>query len=215
MPEVLFTEIPTAIVALFALMNPFPLLGIYIALTKNHTKQNRKHLLIVMVIAINLVLFAFLYTGTEILNFFGIDIAGFTVAGGFVILLIGLSMIRSDHSQKNEQQNNIPEHLENPNPISVGIVPLTIPILAGPGTISTVINLSNTFNSVTGNIAISIAIIVVTLFVFVAFSFAPIISSKLGKTGLSIITKIMGLILMALAFDMLAKGITGLFPALS
>lgn len=89
MSESLFTEIPTAIITLFTLMNPFALLGIYLALTKNYSNKNRKYLLVVMVIAVNIVLFAFLYAGIEILDFFGVDIAGFTTAGGLIILLIG------------------------------------------------------------------------------------------------------------------------------
>lgn len=124
-------------------------------------------------------------------------------------------MVRAKHEEDHKHENNITEHAEDQNPVSVATVPLTIPILAGPGTISTVINLSHTYDSVTGDLAISIGIIVVSLIVFTVFFFAPIISSKLGKTGLNIITRIMGLILMALAFDMLAKGITNLFPALS
>lgn len=89
MSESLFTEIPTAIITLFTLMNPFALLGIYLVLTKNYSNKNRKYLLVVMVIAVNIVLFAFLYAGIEILDFFGVDIAGFTTAGGLIILLIG------------------------------------------------------------------------------------------------------------------------------
>lgn len=206
------TDIPNSIIILFALMNPFALLGIYINLTKKYPSNSRKKILYVMVLSVNVILFVFLFTGTQLLEFFGVDLAGFTMAGGIIIFLIGLGMIRAKHEEEHSRGNE--DSYEKESPVSVATVPLAIPILAGPGTISTVINLSNTYNSDLGNIAIAIAIIVVSLIVFVVFSFASVIAKKLGKTGLNIITKIMGLILMAMAFDMLAKGITQLFPTL-
>ena len=166
-----------------------------------------------MVLAINAILFVFLFTGTQLLNFFGVDIAGFTMAGGIIIFLIGLGMIRAKHEEDHVRGNEDASEIDSPS--SIATVPLAIPILAGPGTISTVINLSHTYNSNTGFISIAIGIITVSLIVFVVFFFAPVIAKKLGRTGLNVITRIMGLILMAMAFDMLAKGLIGLFPILS
>jgi len=208
----LAAEIPNAITVLFALMNPFALLGIYINLTEKYKSSARKKILLVMVLAVNGILFAFLFTGTQLLNFFGVDIAGFTMAGGIIIFLIGLGMIRAKHEEDKARGNE--DAIEKESPSSIATVPLAIPILAGPGTISTVINLSHTYHSSTGFIAIAIGIVTVSLIVFTVFFFAPIIAKKLGKTGLNVITRIMGLILMAMAFDMLAKGLTELFPIL-
>lgn len=209
----LATEIPNSITILFALMNPFALLGIYINLTEKYKPKEKKKILVVMVLAINTILFVFLFTGTQLLNFFGVDIAGFTMAGGIIIFLIGLGMIRAKHEEDHVRGNE--DASEKDNPSSVATVPLAIPILAGPGTISTVINLSHTYNSSTGFIAIAVGIVTVSLIVFAVFLFAPVIAKKLGRTGLNVITRIMGLILMAMAFDMLAKGLMGLFPILS
>lgn len=213
MENTLAAEIPNSITILFALMNPFALLGIYINLTEKYKSNERKKILIVMVLAINAILFVFLFTGTQLLNFFGVDIAGFTMAGGIIIFLIGLGMIRAKHEEDHVRGNEDASEIDSPS--SIATVPLAIPILAGPGTISTVINLSHTYNSNTGFISISIGIITVSLIVFVVFFFAPVIAKKLGRTGLNVITRIMGLILMAMAFDMLAKGLIGLFPILS
>lgn len=193
-------------------MNPFALLGIYINLTQKYTPPERKKILVVMVLALNVILFVFLFTGTKLLSFFGVDIAGFTMAGGVIIFLIGLGMIRAKHEEEHVRGNE--DATEKDSPSSIATVPLAIPILGGPGTISTVINLSHTYSSTTGYIAIAIGIIIVTMIVFVVFFYASIIAKKLGRTGLNVITRIMGLILMAMAFDMLAKGITGLFPML-
>ena len=193
-------------------MNPFALLGIYINLTQKYSLPEKKKILVVMVIAVNIILFVFLFTGTKLLNFFGVDIAGFTMAGGIIIFLIGLGMIRAKHEEDHLRGNE--DATEKDSPSSIATVPLAIPILGGPGTISTVINLSHTYNSTTGFIAIAIGIVTVTLIVFVVFFYASRIAKKLGRTGLNVITRIMGLILMAMAFDMLAKGLVGLFPIL-
>lgn len=212
MQDTLAIEIPNAITVLFALMNPFALLGIYINLTSKYQPKERKKILLVMVAAVNVILFVFLFSGIQLLHFFGVDIAGFTMAGGIIIFLIGLGMITAKHEEDKSRGNEDAHEIENPS--SIATVPLAIPLLAGPGTISTVINLSHTYNSNTGFLSIGLGIIVVSLVVLVVFYFAPTIAKKLGKTGLNVITRIMGLILMAMAFDMLAKGLVGLFPIL-
>ncbi len=215
MQDLFHTETITAITMLFTLMNPFALLGIYLVLVKNLAAIQRTKFLLVALVGINVTLFSFLFVGMQIMSFFGIDIAGFTTAGGLIILLIGLSMIKSKHEEHRSSGIEVLDKLDTSKPYAMAIVPLTIPILAGPGTISTVLNMTNMFDAATATLSISIGIISVSLIVFVVFYFGPTIFQKLGKTGLNIITKIMGLILIALAFDMLAKGIIGLFPVLS
>jgi len=201
-------------IALFALMNPFSLLGIYLDITQKFSELYKKKLLLVMIIAVNIILFSFLFGGEELLGFFGVDLAGFTVAGGIIIFLMGLTMVRAKQSEIHHTSEEGEEAKGGENPASVGVVPLAIPILAGPGTISVVINNAHTFNSLTGDLAIVIGIVLVSIIVYFVFRFGTIIAKKLGKTGMNIITRIMGLILMAMAFDMMAKGLTGLFPAL-
>ncbi len=214
MSEELFSLIPQMFIAIFALMNPFSLLGIYLDITQKFSESYKKKLLLVMVIAVNIILLTFLFGGEELLGFFGVDLAGFTVAGGIIIFIMGLSMVRAKQSEVHHTSEEGEEAKSTESPASVAVVPLAIPILAGPGTISVVINNAHTFNSLTGDLAIVIGIVLVSIIVYFVFRFGTIIAKKLGKTGMNIITRIMGLILMAMAFDMMAKGLTGLFPAL-
>ncbi len=202
-------------IAVFALMNPFSVLGVYLDITQKFSDLYKKKLLLVMIIAVNIILFSFLFGGEELLGFFGVDLAGFTVAGGIIIFLMGLTMVRAKQSEVHHTFEEGEEAKITESPASVGVVPLAIPILAGPGTISVVINHAHTFNSLTGDLAIVIGIVLVSIIVYFVFRFGTIIAKKLGKTGMNIITRIMGLILMAMAFDMMAKGLTGLFPALA
>jgi len=206
--------LPQMFMAIFVLMNPFSLLGIYLDITKKFSTNFKKKLLITMTVAVNVILFSFLFGGEVILKFFGIDLAGFTVAGGILILLMGLSMVKAQNHESQHKFEEGEDAKSSVNPSSIGVVPLALPILAGPGTISVVINNANTYNDFNGFLAISIGIILVSIIVYVVFRFAGVISKKIGQTGLNIITRVMGLILMAISIDMMVEGITHLFPTL-
>jgi len=215
MQESISTLFPQIFISIFVLMNPFSLLGVYLEITEKFSKNFKKKLLITMTVAVNVVLFSFLFGGEIILNFFGIDLAGFTAAGGILIFLMGLSMVRAKTPESHHNAEERKDAKESENPSSVGVVPLALPILAGPGTISVVINNAYTHPDVNGYLAISMGIIAVSIIVYVVFRFASGISKRIGRTGLNIITRVMGLILMALALDMMAKGISQLFPVLN
>lgn len=206
--------VPQMFISIFVLMNPFSLLGVYLEITGKFSSDFKKKLLIAMTIAVNVVLFSFLFGGEIILNFFGIDLAGFTAAGGILIFLMGLSMVRAKNPESHHSDEEREDAKESESPSSVGVVPLALPIMAGPGTISVVINNAYAHPDFNGYLAISIAIVVTSIIAYVVFRFADIISKKIGKTGLNIITRVMGLMLMALALDMIARGISQLFPAL-
>lgn len=214
MQESFLTLLPQMFESIFVLMNPFSLLGVYMEITQNFNHTFKKKLLIVMTIAVNVILFSFLFGGKIILNFFGIGMPEFTAAGGVLIFLMGLTMVRA---KTPEQQHSIEEQedaKQSVNPASVGVIPLALPILAGPGTITVVINNAHDYPDFNGWLAISIGIIMVSLVVYTVFRFADIISKKIGKTGLNIITRVMGLILMAIALDMITDGMSQLFPVL-
>ena len=214
MQENFLVLLPQMFMAIFVLMNPFSLLGIYLDITKKFSTNFKKKLLITMTVAVNVVLFSFLFGGEIILKFFGIDLAGFTIAGGILILLMGLAMVKAQNHESQHKLEEGEDAKSSVNPSSIGVVPLALPILAGPGTISVVINNANTYNDFNGYLAISIGIIIVSIIVYVVFRFAEIISKKIGRTGLNIISRVMGLILMAIAIDMIAKGIAHIFPTL-
>lgn len=202
------------IAAIFILMNPFSLLGVYLGITEKFSASFKKKLLIIMTITVNVILLTFLFGGTLVLDFFGVDLAGFTVAGGILIFFIGFSMVKAKNSDIHHNKEEQEDAKKSVNPVSVGVVPLGIPILAGPGTISIVMNKSHTYPDFNGYLAIAIAIIIVSIIVYVVFRFSGVISKKLGNTGLNIITRIMGIFLIAISIDMIVRGISELFPIL-
>lgn len=202
------------VIALFIIMNPFPLLGLYLLITDKFSTSFKNKLLIAMTIGVNVILFIFLFGGNLVLDFFGIDLASFTVAGGLIIFFIGWSMVRAKKSEIHHKEEEGERAKKLENPISIGVVPFAIPILAGPGTISILMNKSQAYPDFNGYLAIALGVMIVSIIVYFVFRFSGVIMKKLGDTGLSIITRVMGIFLIAISIDMLAKGITELFPIL-
>jgi multiple antibiotic resistance protein len=162
--------------------------------------------------AVSAVLFASLLGGEFILRLFGIGIPAFRVAGGLLILLMGVSMLRASPDRSRQTPE---ERTESYGKESVAVVPLAIPLLSGPGAISAIIVYSHEKCSCWQHyILVSLAIGTVTLIVLATLWMAPKIASMLGKTGMNVITRIMGLIIFSIAVEFIAKGLTELFPIL-
>ncbi len=214
MEESLLSLLPQMLIALFIIMNPFPLLGLYLSITDKFSSDFKNKLLIAMTVGVNVILLTFLFSGKLVLDFFGIDLASFSVAGGIIIFFIGLSMVKAKTSDIHHKKEEGENAKNSDSPVSIGVVPFAIPILAGPGTISIVMTKSQMFSDFNGYLAISLGIIIVSLIVYVVFRFSGVIVKKLGNTGLNIITRVMGIFLIAISIDMLAKGIRELFPIL-
>ncbi|OGU48187.1 MAG: antibiotic resistance protein MarC, partial [Hydrogenophilales bacterium RIFOXYA1_FULL_63_33] len=157
-----------------------------------------------------LTLFAFL--GEPLLMFFGIRLAAFAVAGGLLLLLLALSMVQARVSPQRQTQDEAVEAEERD---AVGVVPLGIPLLAGPGAITHVIVAASAAKGeVLHQTALLIPIGVVALSVWLSFRAAPVISRRLGKTGIHVVTRLMGLIIAAISVEMIADGLGKLFPGL-
>lgn len=196
-------------VGLFAVANPIGNLPIYLGLTAEKTIGQKKQIITTASIAFSIILVVSLFIGEAILSAFGISIASFRVAGGFLIFLMGLHMLqaKSSGTRHTEAENQEAQQAD-----SIAIVPLAIPILAGPGTISTVIVFAHNNQSLLGKLEESLVIIGLTILIYLLFRSAPFISKTLGQTGMNIVTRIMGLITMAIAVEFIAKGLQTLFP---
>ena len=142
-----------------------------------------------------ILMIAFLFIGEEILNVIGIDVNSFAVAGALVIFFISLEMVLGISIYKNE------------TPETASIVPIAFPLIAGAGTLTTLLSLRAEFQLIN----IIIAIIVNILFVYLVLKFSDRIERIFGKSGIGIIRKIFGVILMAIAVKLFASNIQGLF----
>ena len=196
-------------VSIFTISNPIGNLPIYLSFTDGNPRKDRaiaRSSATTFLIA--LLLAAWL--GDQLLGFFGISQSAFQIAGGLIVVLIGLSMLHSEPSKVHHD----PQSVDRDQNSSVkGIVPLGIPLLAGPGTLTVVIA-DPAASSINGKIAISLVVVLLTVLIYMIFNTAEALSSAISTSALQVLTKIMGLLLTAIAVQMLITGLSSAFPSL-
>lgn len=199
-------------IALFAILTPFADIPIYLGLTEGRSEAYKKRTADAAVLTVLCVLATTAIAGDLLLRLFGTSLDSFRVGGGIVLLLMALSMLSAEVSrvQQTPGEKDEAEHRD-----SVGVVPLGIPLLAGPGSISTVIIESQRHDSLAHIALVLGAIAFDCLLLWVSFRLAAPIGARLGKTGLNILNRLFGLILAAIAVEILATGLRHLFPGLT
>jgi multiple antibiotic resistance protein len=156
-----------------------------------------------------LILLVALLLGESVLNFFAISIHSFRTAGGILILLMAINMLMGDKPKLAPDDS-----VDSDATSSVAIVPLSTPLLAGPGAISTVIVDAHRGHNAGHYGAMMLVLVLLSLTVWLTFLIAPWVSQRLGKIGSNIVTRLMGLLLAAIAVEFIAAGLRGLFPTL-
>jgi multiple antibiotic resistance protein len=149
------------------------------------------------------------WVGLPLLSVFGISPAEFSIAGGAVIVYIGFEMLQGNMSKSSHSSE---EHQAAQKKDSIAIIPLAIPIIAGPGAMVQTVLIANTMPTITGKITLTIISCVVAFTIYLVLRFSGPVHRLLGVSGLKIVTRIMGLILMSMAVSMMAKGFVGVFP---
>lgn len=196
---------------LLAILNPIGAVPIFLGLTLGQGPHQRRRAARYAAIAVAIVLVVAVWAGEGILGFFGVRIASFRVGGGILILLMAIAMLQARTSPSKQTQE---EAEEAGTRDSVGVVPIGIPLLAGPGAISLVI-VDAQQADVGGRLVLSATIAVVAAIAWVALLAAGPIGRVLGRTGINIFTRLMGLLLAAVAVEYIATGLLELFPALA
>ncbi|MEM7223520.1 MAG: MarC family protein [Pseudomonadota bacterium] len=199
-------------IAMLTITNPVGNLAIYAGLTGDNTASERRHMALIAGIAIAVILVLVVWLGDFIMLAFGLTVGGFETAGGIIILLLGLSML---HSKTSAMSHTKEEHDEAVGKNSVAVVPMAIPIVAGPGAITTVIVQTQKFDDVGDKAMITAICLGIAVLLWLAFAVAGPVSRLLGVAGVSIVTRIMGMILSAIALQMLANGMKALLPGLA
>ena len=197
-------------VAIFTIANPIGNLPIYLSFTNGDRRRDRA---IARSASATFLVALLLSTwiGNGLLEFFGISRAAFQAAGGLIVVLIGLSMLRSQPAP--EHHNPATEEADQDSPVK-GIVPLGIPLLAGPGTLTVVIA-DPLAATLPGRLEISLLVLVLTALVFAIFVVGERLSSRISASALQVLTKVMGLLLTAIAVVMLFSGFKAAFPVLA
>ena len=198
-------------IALFAIVNPIGSVPIFISATDGWNQQQKLRTANVVALTVFLVLAASALFGEGILAFFSITIPSFQVGGGILILLIAINMLhaKQSHSKQTPEEAKTMEERD-----VIAIVPLSIPLLAGPGAISSMIIAAQDSPTFGAQLSLLMPILVVAILVWLSLQLSSYIAGKLGTIGINIVTRLMGLILAAMAVEFIAHGMSGLFPVL-
>ncbi|OYY73346.1 MAG: hypothetical protein B7Y40_09680 [Gammaproteobacteria bacterium 28-57-27] len=200
-------------VSLFAIVEPVGIVPFFLSVTNGWTRERARMAARAAALTVLVVLLVSMLLGEGLLSVFGISLASFSVGGGLILLMLALSMMKASQMEMRQTPEEADE-TEARNALAV--VPLGVPLLAGPGAMSNVIVQSHQYGGgVDVYLALALAIVVVALSVFLVFRSAEFISDRLGTTGVNLVTRLMGLILAALAVEMMADGLQELFPGLA
>jgi multiple antibiotic resistance protein len=200
------------IISMLAITNPAGSLAVFLAMTANKSEVARKQTALTATLAIFIVLILMIWVGIPILKVFGISLPAFQITGGLIILLRGLAMLHSKETPTSQTADELETQMHRD---SIAVVPLAIPIIAGPGAMTNVIIFSRHFPDFWDKILICLEVLVVTLIVGIVLFFANRIGRIIGDTGIKITTRIMGLLLAAIAMSMITNGLAELFPGWS
>ena len=193
-----------ALTSILFLVDPIAAIPTFLAMTADQDGAQRRHVAKRAAWTCLVVLTGFGAAGKLIFRLFGITLPAFKIAGGVILLLIGLDMLRARRSQTKETPGDAEEGAERED---VGIIPLGIPMLAGPGAISTVMVLISGKPGWWYAIPVFLAIVVTSLISYWILAGADSVRQHLGETGIRILTRMMGLMLTAIAIQFMLNGL--------
>jgi multiple antibiotic resistance protein len=203
------------LVTLLAIVNPLACVAFFIHYTQYFTQAQRRRTILITSFSAFAVIAASALLGVKILEFFGVSLASFQVGGGLLLLTASLSMLNAETPQTKGNPDELLDADERAaQGASIAVVPLTIPLLTGPATMSTVVIYADKAKNAWELTALIGYGVVVALATALCFSLADPIARALGKTGINVMTRLMGLILAALAVEVMADGLGKLFPVL-
>lgn len=203
------------LITLLAIVNPLACVPFFIHYTQGFSRAQRRRTVLVSSFSAFAVIAASALLGLQILEFFSISLASFQVGGGMLLLTAALSMLNAQPAEAKANADEV-HSAEQKAAVgaSIAVVPLTIPLLTGPATMSTVVIYADKAKTL-----LQLALLVgygavIALATALCFSLAGPIARVLGQTGINVMTRLMGLILAALAVEVMSDGLHKLFPAL-
>lgn len=202
-----FSEYVKIFTALLAILNPWGVLPIFLTMTRGYTNEERNRIAAIIGLSVAIVLIVAAVLGQQILAFFGISINAFKVGGSILIMLMAIDMLKGREKGSEEAESSADK-------TGIAVVPLSIPLIAGPGSISTVIIYANLSGDWLHHALIIACIILAAVITLIILRAASRIGSMIGVIGLNIASRLMGLLLAAIAVEFFAGGIVKLLPGL-
>ena len=203
------------LVTLLAIVNPLAIVPFFIHYTRGFSTEQRRRTIVIASFSAFMVIATSALLGLQILEFFSISLASFQVGGGMLLLISSMNMLNAQPAEAKPNTHELEDGAEKAAMgASIAVVPLTIPLLTGPATMSTVViyaEKAQTFFQLSLLVGYGVVIGLATA---VCFALAHPIARVLGKTGINVMTRLMGLILAALAIEVMTGGLLKLFPIL-
>ncbi len=202
------------LIALLAIVNPIGVIPFFIHFTQGFTETQRQNTSRIAAIAAFVVIAVSALAGLRIIQMFGISLASFQVGGGLLLLMSAIQMLNAEPAES--RKDDLHEGSDKADAgASIAIVPLTIPLLTGPAAISTmIIYADKTRHWWQLGVLVGYGV-VIGLVVWAAFGLSGSIAKALGQTGINVMTRLMGLLLAALAVEIMSDGLVKLFPVLA
>ena len=201
-----FEFLLTSFVALFIIIDPIDLTPVFIAITQGMDDTLRRKVALRSVLVSAFFISLFIAGGETVLGFIGISMPAFRIAGGILLFLTALDMLFQRRSKRRENQTE-QELIDDPS-----VFPLAIPLIIGPGAIATVILIAGAKPGLVGVASTVLVTASVLLTVFVFFSAASSVEKLLGKTGIDVLTRLLGMLLAALSVQFVIEGLVEFFP---
>ncbi len=198
-------------IGLFAIISPISVIPLYLSYTAN-IRFERNAVARTAAVAMAIIFTVSMLLGQNIMNFFGISVDAFRVAGGILLMVIAFGMLEARRGRTRHTPEEDEEAVDSK---TVAVVPIAMPLLAGPGAISTVILFSNQAESYVEKTGLFIVLLLVSFVCWIILYFAPQISNRMSKTGMNVTTRVMGLILAAMAVEFVTGGLKNLLPGLA
>ncbi|MBY0474518.1 MAG: NAAT family transporter [Nitrosomonas sp.] len=206
-----WNEYTRMFVGLFAIVSPISVVPLYLSFTEN-IKHRRQAVARTTAFSVACIFIVTMLLGQSILAFFSISVDAFRVAGGILLMSIAFGMLQV----KNNRTGHTPEEdQEAVDSASVAVVPLAMPLLAGPGSMSTVILFSNQTEGTIDQLAFFIICLLVALIIWGILHFAPQIGDRMSQTAMNVTTRVMGLMLAAMSVEFIVGGLRNLLPGLA
>ncbi|MFC1235500.1 MarC family protein [Vibrio sp. F74] len=201
----LYTQVMTIFLGFFAIMNPIANTAAFAGLVGDKSKAEQIKIAAKALIITFIVILSFALLGKVIFHLFGITISALRITGGILVFLVGYQMLNGHNSKLHSSEGN--------EDADIAVSPLAVPLLAGPGTIATAMNYSSS-GEITGIIITVSVFAVLCVITFFCFIFSSNILALIGKSGLSIVTRLMGLILAVIGTQMVITGVTAVVKAM-
>ena len=197
------THALNSFVSIFVIVDPFAVIPVYLGLTDRFTPQALVRIRRKATLVACCILIFFAVTGMSLFNFFGTTLPAFQIAGGLLLFKFGIEQLGANRTRVKEEERDESLHRED-----ISIFPLATPLLAGPGAISTVVLQSSKTNSTPSLLMLCAAIILAVALCNVVLKLGPLLFKVIGTTGLNLLTRLMGLILTAVAVQFIINGLT-------